>query len=147
MTDTLPAVIEVFLVEDNDDDVFLIQKAIGQTAWPAELAVARHGAEFLDRIATRPGESSVLPTLVLLDINMPRLDGFEALRRLKSDPRTRHIPVLILTTSNRREDVHRAFALGASSFLTKPPEFEELVAMLDRVLTYWIETTRIPYAN
>jgi two-component system response regulator len=144
VTDTMEPDINICLVEDNDDDVFLIRKAVAQTPWRASIHTAVHGEAVLSDLLQRCNTGEPLPGLIFLDINMPRLDGFQVLRALKENPSLRHLPVLVLTTSNRREDVMRAFSLGASSFFTKPPEFEELVSLMDRVLAYWCGLTALP---
>jgi CheY-like chemotaxis protein len=129
----------VFLVEDNDDDVFVILKAINQTGLVVETEVAEHGEALL---AALRGPS--LPNIILLDINMPRLDGYEVIRAVKADPRLCHIPVLFLTTTSRKEDVQRAFEYGASSFFSKPADFEDLVRLMEHILIYWKRVTRLP---
>lgn len=138
---------QILLVEDNDDDVFLIRKAIAQTSAPVTLEVAVNGDLLMQELARRCAAGAALPAVVLLDINMPRLDGFQVLRAIKADPALRHIPILILTTSGRREDVQRAYDLGASSFFTKPAEFDDLVALMEQIFTYWRRVTRLPMGS
>ena len=135
---------QILLVEDNDDDVFLIRKAIAQASAPITIEVAVNGDLLMQELVRRCAAGIALPAVVLLDINMPRLDGFQVLHAIKADPKLRHIPILILTTSGRREDVQRAFDLGASSFFTKPAEFDDLVALMEQILTYWRRVTRLP---
>ncbi len=144
MTEQKSEKFEVFLVEDNDDDVFVILKAINLTGVTAETEVAEHGEALLSALRGRCEHSRSLPNIILLDINMPRLDGYEAIGALKADPRLCHIPVLFLTTTSRKEDVQRAFELGASSFFSKPAEFEDLVRLMEQILIYWKRVTRLP---
>ncbi len=139
MTEQKSDKFNVFLVEDNDDDVFVILKAINQTGLVVETEVAEHGEALL---AALRGPS--LPNIILLDINMPRLDGYEVIRAVKADPRLCHIPVLFLTTTSRKEDVQRAFEYGASSFFSKPADFEDLVRLMEHILIYWKRVTRLP---
>jgi two-component system response regulator len=134
----------VFLAEDNDDDIFVILKAINQTGVMVETEVVEHGEALLAALQRCCELGETLPNIVLLDINMPRLDGFQAIRTIKSDPKLCHIPVLFLTTTSRKEDVQRAFESGASSFFSKPAEFEELVQLMEHILIYWKRVTRLP---
>ena len=107
------------------------------------------GEELLDYLYhrgskyTAPG-SSPTPGLILLDLNMPRKDGREALREIKSDPDLRRIPVVVLTTSKAEEDIYRTYDLGANSFITKPVSFEGLVAVMRDIGRYWIEIVELP---
>lgn len=132
------------LVEDNDDDVFLIRKAVCQTAPSTEMITITDGEQLLKELGDRSRNGRPLPALVVLDINMPCMDGFETLEAMKADTRFRRLPVLILTTSSRREDVQRAFELGAASYFVKPAEFENLLALMEQILHYWRSVTRIP---
>ena len=139
MTEQKSDKFNVFLVEDNDDDVFVILKAINQTGLVVETEVAEHGEALLAAL-----RGPLLPNIILLDINMPRLDGYEVIRAVKADPRLCHIPVLFLTTTSRKEDVQRAFEYGASSFFSKPADFEDLVRLMEHILIYWKRVTRLP---
>lgn len=143
MTETTSEKFKVFLVEDNDDDVFVIQKAVSQTGVVVDLEVAEHGAALLEGLRAALTSGSPLPNIILLDINMPHLDGFEVIKVLKADSGLCHIPVLFLTTTSRKEDVSRAFKSGASSFFSKPAEFEDLVRLMENILIYWKRVTRL----
>ncbi|MBL7647157.1 MAG: response regulator [Candidatus Hydrogenedentes bacterium] len=144
MTEPHSQKFKVFLVEDNDDDVFVILKAISQSGVTVETEVAEHGEALLAALRERDEAHQTLPNIILLDINMPRLDGYEVIRALKADPRLCHIPVLFLTTTSRKEDVQRAFESGASSFFSKPADFEDLVRLMEHILIYWKRVTRLP---
>ena len=88
-----------------------------------------------------------LPGVILLDLNMPRMNGYEALSELKADQALRRIPIIVLTTSNADEDVLRSYDLGVNSFITKPGSFEELTEVARRVIDYWLETVKLPPQN
>jgi CheY-like chemotaxis protein len=117
--------VKILLVEDNDDDVVLVQDVFEQIPLGNELKTVSNGEAALALLRGRES-GGVLPGLIILDINMPLMDGFEVLRELKGDRRLMKIPVVMLTGSNREEDRQRALELGASAFLTKPLDFEKL---------------------
>lgn len=89
-------------------------------------------------------KSSPRPGLILLDLNMPRKDGREALREIKTDPQLRHIPIVVLTTSKAEEDIYRSYDLGANSFITKPVTFSGLVEVMKTIGKYWFEIVELP---
>ena len=144
MTEQKAEKFRICLVEDNDDDVFVILKAINQTGVVVETQMAEHGEALLKALRTCCDQGAPLPNIILLDINMPRMDGFEVIHTLKADPVLCHMPVLFLTTTSRKEDVQRAFASGASSFFSKPAEFDDLVRLMEYILNYWMRVTRLP---
>ena len=100
-----------------------------------------NGEQLLDYL--RRADAS-LPALILLDLNMPRIDGREALREIKADPHLRHIPIVALTTSRAEEDIQRAYDLGVNSYIIKPAGYPELVAMLQMLSDYWFTTVKLP---
>lgn len=137
----------LLLVEDNPDDVLLMRRAMKRCGTPADLAVAATGEEALERLYGAPGcdaASVEYPALVLLDLKLPGIDGIGVLRRIRSDVRTRKIPVVVLTTSRAPEDVDTCYELGANSYLQKPIEFDEFVAALDLVGKYWLRLNVLP---
>lgn len=123
--------IRVLLAEDDEDHVLLLKRALRRYPRAVEVLVARDSQEALDLLS---GERGPLPDMILLDINMPRLTGLEVLHRIKSDPRLRHIPTAMLTTSAREEDRAASEAGGADEFLTKPVNFREFAASLSQLL-------------
>ncbi len=138
----------VLLVEDNPDHEELIRRALDERRAPVSLHVARHGEEALDyllrRGAWRDSAHSPRPRLVLLDLRLPRADGFEVLEAIKADPSLADIPVVILTTSDSEQDIARAYERHANSYLVKPADhvrFSELVASVE---SYWLELNRQP---
>ena len=135
----------VLLVEDNEKDELLARHALGATGIAAQLEVAHDGEEAL-RVLLGDGKAAhrpVQPALVLLDLNLPKVDGHEVLRRLASSDRTRHLPVVVLTSSNDEQDVASAYELGARSYVCKPIEFEQFVNALRVTLAYWL-TANVP---
>ena len=138
----------ILLVEDNPADVKITQRALKQCGLEIDLIVARDGEEALDYLLRRgPYESAPnwrRPELVLLDINLPRLDGHEVLSRLRSNPEYRTVPVVVLTTSRRPQDVERMYGSGANTYIEKPPEFARFVEVLRTIHQYWLETAVLP---
>ena len=133
---------EILLVDDNDDDVVLLQEAFADAQLLNALAVARDGEEALAYLRCEGRFSAVRqPALVLLDINMPRMNGFEVLEAMRDDPRLQSIRVVMLTTSRRDEDVAKSFAEGACSFLSKPVSIEALEQVAGAILRRQMEDT------
>lgn len=138
----------VLLVEDNPDDVALTQRAFKKSNIANEMVVASDGAEALDFIFAR-GEfagrdATVLPEVVLLDLKLPKVDGLEVLRRLREDPRTRLLPVVILTSSKEEQDMMRGYALGANSYVRKPVDFIEFTEAVRELGLYWLILNQSP---
>ena len=138
-------VLHILLVEDNEDDVLLIEESLSIARHPYELHVACDGDDAL-MYMRREGKyrDAILPGIILLDINMPKKDGFEVLREIKSDPGLQHLPVVILTTSDREADILRSYANGAASFITKPAKFGQMQTVLKQFLLYWSFVSRVP---
>lgn len=134
--------VEILLVEDNPDDVELALHALKKHNLSNQVHVVRDGAEAIDFIfgsvtgAGMPLQSR--PRLILLDLKLPKLDGLEVLERLKSDPRSKKIPVVILTSSNQEPDLKRAYDLGANSYIVKPVDFEQFVDAVQQLGFYWL---------
>ena len=127
---------EILLVEDNPDDAELTRIAFAEAGGEYDLRVVADGAAavaYLQRCT--PAE---LPALVLLDLNLPRLDGHEVLQAIRADETTRCLPVVVLTTSIEPSDVDRAYALGANSYIQKPVEFDRFVEVVRQVGRYWL---------
>jgi CheY-like chemotaxis protein len=138
----------ILLVEDNEQDAFLIKEALDDQSFLHELHHVVNGAEamkFLRKEA--PYENSNLPDLILMDINMPIMDGHEALRQIKSLEDFKQIPVLILTTSSRKEDILKAYKEQSSSYIVKPDDIFELDQLADSLKNYWINTVKLPNKN
>lgn len=137
--------VEILLVEDNEDDIVIIQEAFADTKLVNVINTVRDGEEALTYLR-REGKYNVvsLPGLVLLDINMPKKNGFEVLEALKGDTKLRSLPVIMLTTSDRDEDITRSFASGACSYIHKSVNLEEFTKVVKTFLLYWTTISRLP---
>jgi CheY-like chemotaxis protein len=133
---------DILLVEDSADSVLLAQRALRKCNIPNRLVVVGDGVAALDYLfGTGPHEdrdSADLPALVLLDLDLPKLDGLEVLRRLRADARTRLLPVIVLTSSREEVDLLRAHSLGANSYIRKPVDFAEFNEAIRLVGEYWL---------
>jgi two-component system response regulator len=138
----------ILLVEDNPDDVELTLRALTKNRIATEVVVVRHGAEALDFLfatgAYQGRNPDVLPDLVLLDLKLPKVDGLEVLRRLRADPRTHLLPVVVLTLSNEEQDVREAYRLGVNSYVRKPVDFDRFNELLHHLGRYWLEFNETP---
>jgi two-component system response regulator len=139
MSDTF---VEILLVEDNPDDVELTLLALTENRIANNIHVARDGVEALDFIfATGPYTGRVQPIgprVILLDLKLPRVDGLEVLRRVKADPRTHGIPVVMLTSSREERDLIESYELGANSYIVKPVDFEQFTQAIRQLGMYWV---------
>jgi CheY-like chemotaxis protein len=124
----------ILLVEDNPDDVQLTLRALQQNKILNQVEIARDGAEALDFLS----KASVLPTFVLLDLKLPRIDGLEVLKRIRADERLKLLPVVILTTSKEEQDIVKSYGLGANSYIRKPVEFEQFAEAVRQLGLYWL---------
>lgn len=139
------AVVDILLVEDNDDDVLLIEECLEESRLLNLLTVVRDGEEAMAYLRRQPPFENVsTPGLMLLDINMPRKNGFEVLSEMKSDPKLRHIPVAMLTVSDMDEDIVRSYSAGACSYVRKPVDFERLKDVVKQFELYWTLVSRVP---
>jgi two-component system response regulator len=131
----------ILLVEDNPDDEALMMRAFQKSKLANEVAVARDGVEALAHLADagRP-----LPTLVLLDLKLPRVDGLEVLRRIRADARTRMLPVVVLTSSREEQDLVESYRLGANSYVRKPVDFTSFVEAVQTLGLYWMVVNEPP---
>lgn len=136
----------ILLAEDDPDDRVLIEHAYRSSGGREPLVFVEDGEELLDYLRGRGRfvPAPPRPELILLDLNMPRKDGREALAELKADPDLRRIPVVVLTTSGTPEDVARAYALGANSYVRKPDSFATLVGTLRALRTWWLDVVTLP---
>jgi CheY-like chemotaxis protein len=140
--------ITILIADDDADDRMMASEALEESRLANDLRFVEDGEELLDYLYHRgrfsgPG-ASPRPGLILLDLNMPRKDGREALREIKGDPELRSIPVVVLTTSKAEEDVYRTYDLGVNSFITKPVLFESLVEVMRTLGRYWFEIVELP---
>jgi CheY-like chemotaxis protein len=137
--------IEILLVEDNPADVLLTREAFEEGKLPYRLSVVEDGEQAL-RFLQKKGEFKQAPEphIVLLDLNLPKKDGRELLAEVKSDPSLRHIPVIVLTTSDANQDIRRAYDLHANCYLTKPIDVDEFLKSIRSVENFWLTLARLP---
>jgi two-component system, response regulator len=132
----------IMLVEDNPDDEALTVRALKKNTIVSEIVVARDGVQALDYLFAKGAhagrDTEEMPQVVLLDLNLPKLDGLGVLRHLRADERTRLLPVVILTSSTEEEDRLKGYGLGANSYVRKPVDFEEFVATATQLGLYWL---------
>tara|TARA_R110000744_G_scaffold333251_2_gene438643 strand:- start:404 stop:856 length:453 start_codon:yes stop_codon:yes gene_type:complete len=148
MYDSKAKPITILMADDDEDDRMLTQDALDESRVRNTLFCVQDGVELLEYLR-RQGkysdpEKSPRPGLILLDLNMPRKDGREALKEIKADAELKNIPVVILTTSGQEEDKVKGYNLGAASYITKPVNFEGLVELMKALGKYWIEFVDLP---
>ncbi len=140
--------IVILMADDDADDRMLAKDALDESRVLNEIRFVEDGEELMDYLRRRgkytdPGDAP-RPGLVLLDLNMPKMDGREALKEIKADPDLRRIPVVVMTTSKAEEDIFRSYDAGANSFITKPVTFDRLVELMKALGKYWVEFVEIP---
>ena len=139
--------IVILMADDDPEDVMLARDALAESRLANTLNVVEDGEQLLDYLHQRgkyDATNAPRPGLILLDLNMPRLDGREALARIKSDASLKRIPVVVLTTSKAEEDVFRSYDLGANSYITKPVTFDSLVKVVRSLAEYWFGIVMLP---
>jgi CheY-like chemotaxis protein len=139
--------ITILLADDDPDDRMMAREALLESRLTNPLATVADGEELLDYLYGRGAYAETKPPrpgIILLDLNMPKKDGREALKEIKSDPALRRIPVVVLTTSKAEEDILRTYDLGVNSFITKPVTFEQLVDVMKSLGKYWLEIVELP---
>jgi CheY-like chemotaxis protein len=141
--------ISILMADDDEDDCMLASEALTESNLQHQLYVVKDGEELMDYLYRRGkyanSENTVSPGLILLDLNMPKKDGREALKEIKSNPKFRHIPVVILTTSKAEEDIQLSYYLGANSFIIKPVTFASLIEVMKTIGKYWFNIVELPY--
>ena len=140
--------ITILIADDDEDDRLMAQEALEEARLANALHCVEDGEQLLDYLYRRGQYTALqkapLPGLILLDLNMPRKDGREALQEIKADPVLRRIPVVVLTTSKAEEDILRTYDLGVSSFIVKPVSFDALVDVMKALSRYWFEIVELP---
>jgi CheY-like chemotaxis protein len=143
-----PKAIVILMADDDADDRLLAKDALSECRVPGELHFVENGEELLDYLHRRgkyaQTSTSPRPGLILLDLNMPKKDGREALREIKTNAQLRKIPVVVLTTSQADTDIAQIYDLGANSFITKPVTFESLVKVMKVLGDYWCDIVELP---
>jgi len=140
--------ITILMADDDPDDRQMTKEAFEESYLANDLRFVEDGVELLDYLCRRgkysDPASSPFPGLLLLDLNMPRKDGREALKEIKSDPRLKHLRVIVLTTSKAEEDVYKSYDLSATSYITKPVTFASLIEVIKTLGKYWLEIVELP---
>lgn len=138
----------ILLVEDNPSDIALTRRALEKSAIRNDLVVAEDGQEALDYLfcsgAHAGRNAGDMPVLILLDLNMPRVDGLEFLRRIRADGRTRRLPVVILTSSSEERDIAASYDLGTNSYIRKPVDFHQFAEVIKQLGLYWLVINEVP---
>ena len=139
------------MADDDPDDCLMIKEALDESPLACDLYFVEDGEELMEYLHHRgkysDPESSPAPGLILLDLNMPKKDGREALKEIKEDKQLKRIPIVVLTTSNAEEDIQRTYKLGVNSFISKPVSFESLVEIMKTLTKYWFEIVELPHAT
>ncbi len=140
--------ITILMADDDPDDRMLTKEAMEEALVINDLYFVEDGEELMDYLYQRgqyvDQDSSPRPGLILLDLNMPKKDGREALKEIKADPELRRIPIVVLTTSKAEEDIWRTYDMGVSSYITKPVTFEGLIDVMKTLKKYWLEIVELP---
>ncbi|WP_332369256.1 response regulator [Spirosoma telluris] len=137
----------ILIADDDTDDRLFMDKALRQSGYTQNIQFVEDGEElmeYLRREGRYDEQNAPWPNLLILDLNMPRKNGFQALNEIKDDPKLRRLPVVVMTTSSADEDVLKTYNLGVNSFVTKPFNFNRLVEMVGALKTYWIDTVKLP---
>jgi len=141
-------VYQILLVEDNADDVELALRAFRKSDLVNTVTIARDGVEALDYLLATGSRAdradNPLPDLVLLDIKLPRIDGLQVLERLRANPRTKLVPIVVLTSSIEPKDLLTCYTLGANSYVRKPIDFQQFSKALQQIGSYWLQTNQAP---
>lgn len=141
----------VVVADDDPDDRLLVEEAIEETNLCDKVFFVENGEELLDFLLHQgqytDSRKAPRPDLILLDLNMPKKDGREALKEIKTNPTLRQIPIVVLTTSKTEEDIYRSYDLGVNSFISKPVSYENLIQLLKKIGVYWFETVSLPTVN
>lgn len=143
--------VPILVADDDLDDCEMIKEALEESRLINEINFVHNGEQLMeylsDKLQRPMNDGSHLPGLILLDLNMPKMDGREVLMELKNSPHLHQIPVVILTTSEAEEDIVKSYNLGANSYITKPVEFESLVRTMRDLGRYWFEIVELPNAH
>jgi CheY-like chemotaxis protein len=137
--------IEILLVEDNPGDVILTEEAFSEAKLRNKIHVAKDGEEALDYLNKAPGfENSVTPDLILLDLNLPKIDGREVLDQIKTDETLKRIPVVVLTSSEAEQDILKTYDLHANSYVVKPLDLDQFIKVVNALENFWFSVVTLP---
>jgi CheY-like chemotaxis protein len=138
----------ILMADDDEDDRLMAKEAFAEVKLLNDFHTVEDGEELMDYLLRRgkyvDPRFSPRPGIILLDLNMPKKDGREALREIKADPSLRHIPIVVLTTSKAEEDILRSYDLGVNSFIIKPVTFDQLIDIMKTLTKYWFEIVELP---
>lgn len=134
---------KILLVEDNADDEMLTIRALKKNNIANDIIVARDGAEAID-VLFNTDEKNISLAIIILDLNLPKIDGLEVLKRIKTDVRTKFIPVVVLTSSDEESDMQKSYSLGANSYIRKPVDFSKFVEVAANIGLYWLVLNELP---
>jgi two-component system, response regulator len=137
---------QILLVEDNPDEEILVLDALRRCGMNSQVVVVRNGADALDYLLPKKGgtDETNETRLVLLDLKLPKVGGLEVLRRLRAESRTRHMPVVVLTSSSEREDIAKSYANGANAYVRKPIDFEDFIEVIRCLERFWVFFNETP---
>lgn len=151
MSATKKNTILILMADDDPDDRMLAEDALRESHLANQLVCVEDGEELIDYLFRRgkytDPATSPRPGVILLDLNMPRKDGREALKEIKAHPELRNIPIVVMTTSKAEEDIYRTYNMGANSFIVKPVTFESLVEVMRSIGRYWFEIVQLPHVE
>ncbi|WP_338877167.1 response regulator [Spirosoma sp. SC4-14] len=142
-----PTVMTVLIADDDADDRMFLEQAMRQNGYTQAINFVEDGEQLMEYLRQQGRyneQNAPWPNLLILDLNMPRKNGFQALSEIKDDPELRRLPVVVMTTSSTDEDVIKTYNLGVNSFVTKPFNFNRLVEMIGALKTYWMDTVKLP---
>lgn len=142
-----PTLMTILIADDDADDRMFLEQAMRQNGYDQDIRFVEDGEELMEYLKRqgRYNESNApWPNMLILDLNMPRKNGFQALSEIKDDPKLRRLPVIVMTTSSADEDVVKTYNLGVNSFVTKPFNYNRLVEMVGTLKTYWMDTVKLP---
>lgn len=136
---------DILLVEDNAADILLLEEALADIAVKINLHVVNNGEEAISYLQqVEPFKAAIRPDLILLDLNLPKKNGFEVLEEIKQDSKLQQIPVVILSTSQAPEDVSRSYQLHANCYISKPSDLDRFMAVINSILGFWLSTVSLP---
>ena len=140
--------VDILLVEDSHDDATFFRHALEVSGLRPSMKIARDGAEALAAVFGAAGQAEAVPILaprmIVLDLKLPKISGLEVLQRLKANPHTRSIPVVVLSSSQEKRDLVESYSLGLNSFLVKPMDFDEYTALVNALGKYWLQLNQTP---
>lgn len=138
--------IEILLVEDNEADIVLVREALKDAKVANELHIVRDGKAALDFLRSTAGHNpgKIKPGLILLDLYMPKMDGQEVLKEIKTDAKLKSIPVVVMTSSQEEQDVTKAYDMQANSYVIKPVDFNQLIHVVETIEDFWLSVVKLP---